>query len=848
MTFSGSGIKTLATFSPNGTVTIKDNAIADAANKTFGDSTTNLTMTGGRFKVAGSSTKPDIAGSYNLMAGVIEFAGGTASSRQNIRSSPTYINIEVTGPNVGNSNSSTKLANGGSFTVKTGGSYENSGDKIDGTTGVQTFTMEAGSVFKTGLTGGFSGSSAAALYNIETITVDPRSTIIYSRSADQTITPLPGGYPALLLKGSGIKTVATGTVDIAGTADSVVIDSLVILKVSSGAKINFNNRPVIIHSSVGSTGMIGEITNGSSALLNATNVTVERFIPARRAFRFLSPAVTTTNSIKANWMEGQNNPPPAYSVNNNNKPGYGTHITGSADPNNGFDATATNNPSIFSFNNSTQTWQPLPNTNGNLAFGNGYRMLVRGSRSVDLSNNSATASNTIIRSSGTIVTGTVTYNQNSSPSINATSNYYSLVGNPYASSVDWDVLPKNGLSPYYTVWDPNLNTRGAYATYGNGVTNPTNSKVDKNIQSEQAFFVQAKAANPSITFNETSKTGINTKTFRKNSSAVKLSIQLLSDTINNLENTADGVIVFFDAGFNSSVADEDALKITNLDENLAIMRNGMALSIEGRPVITADDTLSLSLSQLKKKVYFLKFDAENFSTSVTAFVKDKYLNKQTAINLTSSDVFPFSITNDLASYEADRFIIILKSDKVLTATGTRVKAYRKGAGIQVEWFVKTEANIEKYDVEKSTDGNNFEKVQTILVRKNGEFNKSYAWFDANANSGNNFYHIKLIEKSGEAKYSRQICVTIDKGNSDVTIYPNPVTGNVISLQLKNVEDGLYEVCIFNDLGVIVHTETINHNGINAKYNISLAGVVMRGSYKMKISNSKRTFYKSLLLK
>jgi hypothetical protein len=77
--FSGSGIKTIPTCTPKGTVTIKDNVIADASNKTFGDTSTNLTMTGGRLKVGGTGTKPDIAGTYNLTGGVIEFTNSGAT-------------------------------------------------------------------------------------------------------------------------------------------------------------------------------------------------------------------------------------------------------------------------------------------------------------------------------------------------------------------------------------------------------------------------------------------------------------------------------------------------------------------------------------------------------------------------------------------------------------------------------------------------------------------------------------------------------------------------------------------------------------------------------------------------
>ena len=847
ITFSGSGIKTLPTFTPIGTVTIKDNAIVDAANKNFGDSiATNLTMIGGRFIVAGTGTKPDIAGTYNLSGGVIEFAGGTTSSKQTIRYTGNYINIEITGSNVGNSLSDITLQNGGSFTVKTNGVYDNNARKIDGAAGTQTFIMEAGSTFKTGVGAGFSGTGSEALSNIETITIDPKSTIIYSRTTNQTITTSSGSYPTLLLRGGGIKTVTTGTLSIAATADSVVIDPSVTLKVSSGAKANFNNRPVTVHSSASGTGFIGEITDGSSALLNATNVTVERYIPARRAFRFLSAPVLTSSSIQTNWMEGQSNPAPAYSVNYNNYPGYGIHITGSSDASNGFDATITNNPSLFTFNNSSQAWQATPNTSSTLAPGVGYRLLIRGSRSVDLSNNSATPSNTILRAKGTLKTGTIVFDAISNPSIAGNTNNFSLIGNPYACPVNWDALTKPGLSSYYYVWDPNLNTRGAYAVYGFGSTNPASSQVDQNLQAGQAFFVQTTSVNPSLTFNEANKTTFGKNVFRTAFTLPTFSVQLLLDTTNEVQHTADGVTIFFDDSFKSEVGSEDAVKIGNLDENMSISRNGKLLSIERRPAVVSSDTIQLHFTQLRLNKYYLKLDGNNFPSSQTVIVKDNLLKKETAVDLSSGSVLPFSITSDSASFAPARFTIIFKSSQVLPVVITDIKVHKKGAGVQVDWLVSTQKGMDRYEVEKSANGRQFEKRATAAVRGNGDLPGTYSWYDEKTNTGNNFYRIKCIQKSGAIIYSKLAEVVISKITNPISISPNPIEGNQVNLRMQNVEKGIYRVAILNSNGQTIYSGIINYNGTATNFKLSLGKVMSKGVYTLQIGKGENMIIENVI--
>lgn len=844
ITFSGSGIKTIPTCRPIGTVTIKDGAIADATNKKFGDTTaTNLTMTGGKFKVGGTGTKPDIKGSYNLSGGIIEFTN-SGRTRQTIRSPLTYINIEVSGSNVFNSSGITTLTDNGSFTIKTGGIYENSGDRIDGIKGNQTFTMEAGSMFKTGVKGGFSGSDSAALYNIENLIIDPKSTIIFNRMGNQTITPL--AYPTLLLKGSGTKTVATGTVTISPAADSVVIDTTAVFKVSSGAKADFNNRPVIIHSDSTGTGIIGEIADGSSALLNATNVTVERFIPKRRAFRFISPSVTTTTSIKDNWMEGAVNPD--INTIKDPHPGFGTNITGRNPAANGFDATITTNPSLFKYNTAIQRWDSVPNTNGFLLAGEAYSILVRGDRSTDMRTNNPDTTNTILRATGKLFTGIY------SPVLSSKSRDYTFIGNPYASPVDFNKMWQNStnVNPSYYVWDPRLNTRGAYVSW-NVVSNAKSnlaSDVSKDIQPGQAVFVQTKDSSfASIDFKEEYKSIGNTKVFGRDPSLISiLSIQLLLSANEAPGNCADGAVSFFSTNFSTSLSDEDSYKFTNSDENLAINHNDTSLSMEGRPQVTADDTIPLKIWQFRQKSYYLKLTANNFSPGLTAFVKDAYLHKETSVDLSSVTLFPFTVDTAVAASSAkDRFSVVFKHGSILPLTLTNVKAYQKDNVIQVDWTAEAETNTESYEVEKSVDGQTFHKVTGVTAKGNNAVTQIYGWLDENANTGNNFYRIKIIEKSGAVKYSGTINVKVSSLNSSITISPNPVTGNVINLHFSNIEKGRYTVNIYNNLGQKMYNNVIKHTALSAIYTLELQKKIPKGVFRLAISKEDKTITKTLVI-
>jgi hypothetical protein len=165
-----------------------------------------------------------------------------------------------------------------------------------------------------------------------------------------------------------------------------------------------NSNLTLRSTSIDATARVAPVSAGGS--ING-EVTVERFIPAKRSFRFLSPSVTTSTSIRTNWMEGGLNPG-VYEI-NDPLPKYGTNITGAGGTANGFDPTITNNPSLYTFNTSQQKWDPVGNTDGKLNAGDAYRLMIRGSRSTQMwqHDNNPAPTNTVLRATGTYVTGTV---------------------------------------------------------------------------------------------------------------------------------------------------------------------------------------------------------------------------------------------------------------------------------------------------------------------------------------------------------------------------------------------------------------------------------------------------------
>ena len=296
---------------------------------------------------------------------------------------------------------------------------------------------------------------------------------------------------------------------------------------------------------------------------------------------------------------------------------------------------------------------------------------------------------------------------------------------------------------------------------------------------------------------------------------------------------------------NDNVNDEDANKMTNPDENIAVERNNKLMSIEKRSMPTINDTIQLKLWQLAQDNYTLRFNGSNFAINLNAYLQDSYLNNETPINLNGTTDYNFTTTSTAATTAANRFTIVFRSSNALPVNILNVSAAQKNAGIEVNWNTATETNMDSYEVEESSNATTFTKAATVAA-KNGVTN-AYTWFDATVNNGDNYYRIKAIEKNGTVKYSNVVKVKIGGKAAEFTVYPNPVKDGIVSLQMSNVEKGIYTVKIFNNAGQEVANRTITSNGGSSTQTITLGKGTAKGNYKMQITGGTTLVTKSVIV-
>lgn len=610
----------------------------------------------------------------------------------------------------------------------------------------------------------------------------------------------------------------------------------------NSASLNLNAQNLTLKSNAAGTARIADLTN--CTLTGATNVTIERWIKLRagntgRSYRLLAPTVNTGGSIQTNWMEGGMNT--VVGTNINPVPLFGTQVTGAGGNANGFDKTTGNSASLYTITNAvTPTYTAITSTSGTLNALTGYFLYVRGDRSMDMTlplTPGMPTSSTTLRTTGTLLQGAKTNFTNAFAGAGA----LNLVTNPYPSPIDWSLVKaaSSNITNFYTLWDPNFGTRGGFVTVSTtGVA--SSGLATKFIQSGQAFFVESNGGIPAVSILENHKaSGNNNEVFLTPPPPVEaFRTELYFTEPNTFRRLADGAIALFDNSYNAAVDEEDAKEINNWDENIAIEREGKHLAIESRPVIITKDTLPLFMNNMKQQDYEFEFTPSVFTnTNLKAELVDKFLNTRTILSVIAPTVVSFTVTTDPASAAADRFKLIFGSfSGPLAIDAITIRANQKNGGVQVDWTSKSETDMASYEVERSTYGTNFVKVNTTTALGNSTTPVNYNWIDANPTMGTNFYRVKAIDKAGNIKYSDIAKVKFGKGEPGIVVYPNPLKGTTFSIDLNNLAKGNYLLNLYNIMGQLVYNEQWLHNGIQATRIIDLKTDIPNGLYQLQLSN------------
>jgi len=391
------------------------------------------------------------------------------------------------------------------------------------------------------------------------------------------------------------------------------------------------------------------------------------------------------------------------------------------------------------------------------------------------------------------------------------------------------------------VWDPKLSSVGGYVL----ITGPSPYTFTPNgspgaptqhIQSSEAFFVRTSTANPaSIVFNESNKSSNNNLSmFRPMNPAPSQSLRtnLFMLYADGNRHMADGNLVQFDDSYNPGVDLQDALKFGNVNETFGILNGNTSLALDRRPPLANTDTVFFSFAKARQLKYQFEFTTELLERdNLAGFVEDKFLQKLSPLNMKGTNKLDFEVTAATASAAIDRFRVVFKPSVVYTKLSAAVLS----SDIGVEWIVASELDIKAYEVERSTDGINFTKMGTVTSAGNSTTAVTYTWLDKSPALGHYYYRIRSVSNSNVVGHSNIAKVKINKSTPAIYVFPNPVTENILQLQMNGMPQGVYGVRLMNSLGQAVVTNRISHIAGTSTETIRPARKLIAGVYELQVT-------------
>jgi hypothetical protein len=112
----------------------------------------------------------------------------------------------------------------------------------------------------------------------------------------------------------------------------------------------------------------------------------------------------------------------------------------------------------------------------------------------------------------------------------------------------------------------------------------------------------------------------------------------------------------------------------------------------------------------------------------------------------------------------------------LPVTFTYFNAGSGTGGVKLTWLVASEINVNRYDVERSSNGKTFSKIGSVSAGGKS----TYTYLDAAYVTGSNYYRLKSVDNDGQYKYSTVVLFKVGKNSLTAALkaYPVPASSQI----------------------------------------------------------------------
>lgn len=155
----------------------------------------------------------------------------------------------------------------------------------------------------------------------------------------------------------------------------------------------------------------------------------------------------------------------------------------------------------------------------------------------------------------------------------------------------------------------------------------------------------------------------------------------------------------------------------------------------------------------------------------------------------------------------------------------------------LKWSVSSEMNSSHYNIERSSDAKTWNAIAKVNSKGNSSIGNEYNYIDETLAPGIWYYRIKQVDIDNHFLYSSVQKINVEQ-LSDILIYPNPTTGNII-ISTQNWNENV-SVSIFSIDGKLLMMQEVSQNNSNINLNR-----LQSGTYIVQVKQGDKISYNKI---
>jgi hypothetical protein len=226
------------------------------------------------------------------------------------------------------------------------------------------------------------------------------------------------------------------------------------------------------------------------------------------------------------------------------------------------------------------------------------------------------------------------------------------------------------------------------------------------------------------------------------------------------------------------------------------------------------------------------------TTNTTAYngvgtVNFTYFNNGSFLMTTGNDNYRLEIS---AVSDVTIRVVYYFCPLIVLSTGMRdLNVSRRSKMVDVSWTTDNEAAFNRYEIEWSRNGRNFETAGELASKGPGTRSYTYTHDLKGNGKGKIYYRVRQFDALSSSRYSTiQFVSFSDEGPMNPGVYPNPVT-NQVSINFGSPQTGRLTADLVNLNGQALDSKTWQARGMTSTQFL-LSRQYPNGTYWLRIRN------------